>query len=246
VLSRHASVPCCSSSIGEYEPNVVAEVGVNPSESSSLSPIPTRRHLLLGTLGLTACSRVEAPAAFLQPADRAPAEIVVTRRSWHTDVCFPAVDLPAPIDTVAERFPGVAWFAVGFGDRAWLIDNARGPLAALGALGGSPAALLFTALSAPPEVGFARYDNQRMRLPPAGLAAIKAFIAEQLESAEPIARGPYAGSLFYTTRLRYSAVYTCNTWTADALRAGGLGVDPTGIAFADQVMAAARAAALRS
>lgn len=206
----------------------------------------TRRGLVGAALGLAGCSRIEAPAPFTQSPGVPPEEIVVSRRGWHTDVCFPAVALPAPIDGIAERFPDVAWFAVGFGDRAWFMDGARGAFAALSALGGGPAALLFTGLSAPPEVGFERYETIRLRIAPAGLVAIKRFIADQLESAEPLARGPYAGSLFYATRLPYALTYTCNTWTADALRAGGLAVNPTGIAFADQLMAAVRAIAARN
>lgn len=211
-------------------------------------PLPTpcqstRRALIGAALCLAGCSRIEAPAPFVQPPGQPPHEVVVTRRDWHTDICFPAIALPAPIDQTAGRFPGVAWFAVGFGDRSWFMEGARGPLAALAALGGGPAALLFTGLSAPPEVAFERYESVRLRITPGGLAAAKQFIADQMESAEPLARGPYAGSLFYATRLPYAATYTCNTWTADALRAGGLAIDPTGIAFADQLMAAVRAAA---
>jgi hypothetical protein len=211
-------------------------------ESSGPAPCNAgRRALLAGLAGLAGCSRVDAPVPFTQSGGLPPEEIVVTRRSWHTDICFPATDLPAPIDSIAERFPGVAWFAVGFGDRSWFMEGARGPLATLNALSGGPAALLFTGLAAAPEVAFERYESVRLRIAPAGLAAIKRFIADQLESAEPLARGPYRGSLFYATRLPYALSYTCNTWTLDGLRAGGLGADPTGVVFADQVMAAVRA-----
>lgn len=203
---------------------------------------PSRRALLgAAAIGLAGCTRIEAPAPFLQPPGVPQDEVVVTRRDWHTDICFPATALPAPLDQAAERFPGVAWFAVGFGDRSWFMEGARGAFAALAALGGGPAALLVTGLSTRPEVAFERYESVRLRITPDGLAAAKRFIADQMESAEPLARGPYAGSLFYATRLPYAATYTCNTWTADALRAGGLAIDPTGIAFADQLMAAVRA-----
>jgi hypothetical protein len=58
-----------------------------------------------------------------------------------------------------------------------------------------------------------------------------------------IADGPYPGSLFYASSGTYSGFYTCNTWTADALRVGGLPVSSDGVLFAGQVMDRARRAA---
>ena len=52
-------------------------------------------------------------------------------------------------------------------------------------------------------------------------------------------------SRFYATSRRYSAVYTCNTWTADAAQVAGTGVSASGILFAGQLMERARAVAAR-
>jgi hypothetical protein len=46
--------------------------------------------------------------------------------------------------------------------------------------------------------------------------------------------------LFYAGRQTYDSFYNCNTWIAEALQAGGLPFDPSGVLFASQVMAQAR------
>ena len=55
---------------------------------------------------------------------------------------------------------------------------------------------------------------------------------------EPIiaGRGLSTGSMFYAATGTYSATYTCNTWTAQALHVGGLPVTADGVVFAYQVV----------
>jgi hypothetical protein len=67
--------------------------------------------------------------------------------------------------------------------------------------------------------------------------ALQAYVTRTLtvsdgRAIEAAASGPYAGSRYYESAQRYSAVYTCNTWAADALRTAGLPVRATGVAFA--------------
>ena len=54
-----------------------------------------------------------------------------------------------------------------------------------------------------------------------------------------LADGPYEGSVYYAARDTYYGLYTCNTWTADMLRAGDLPIPAAGVLFAGQVMGAA-------
>jgi hypothetical protein len=49
------------------------------------------------------------------------------------------------------------------------------------------------------------------------------------------AKGPYEGSLYYSAVPTYSAVHTCNTWVAEALKAGALHVHTAGVVFAAQL-----------
>jgi len=66
---------------------------------------------------------------------------------------------------------------------------------------------------------------------------VAGFITASLAAMEPMRAGPYPGSLFLPASRDYSALYTCNTWTAEGLAAAGLPVAPAGILFAAQVNA---------
>ena len=204
---------------------------------------PTTRRAALAALPLLACSRIEPPSVAAGQGCDCTQALSVVRRNWHTDVVFETRALPPQLAAAARALPGATWLSVGFGDRAWFIDEARGALPMLGALFGGPAALLITGLPSPPARAFAYDEQVALAVSVQGRAAMLGFIAEQIEATQPIAPGPYEGSLFFATRLRYAATYTCNTWTADALRAAGLPINPNGMLFAAQVMAAVRALA---
>ena len=120
---------------------------------------------------------------------------------------------------------------------------------ALAALLPGPGVILATALRVPPEAAFASEDVVTLPVTEAGLDRLAAHLASELrENGEfrRLADGPYPGSRFYATSRRYSAVYTCNTWTADAAQVAGTGVSASGILFAGQLMERARAVAARA
>ena len=74
----------------------------------------------------------------------------------------------------------------------------------------------------------------------AGLDRLSNYIWAAFEKSDGgtprrLAAGPEPGSVFYAATGTYSATYTCNTWTAEGLRVGGLPVTPAGVVFASQV-----------
>jgi hypothetical protein len=206
-----------------------------------------RRGLLLG-LALAGC-------ADLPPPDPAPciAAIGVVDRGWHTDIALPvnAAPLHPWLSELAAGFPGIDTMVLGFGDRGWLLDHDRSPLALLRALAPGPGAILLTALSASPEAAFGPGHVVRLPLTARQYDQLQEFLARSLDPQwrqpggrwQALAEGPYPGSVFQASPVVYSAAYTCNTWTAHALAAAGLPVDPTGVVFAEQAMAWARQAA---
>ena len=112
----------------------------------------------------------------------------------------------------------------------------------LTALFPNPSAMLVTGLSHPPDAAFAALGEViEARVTEAGLDRLVGFIASSFEYAQPagprlLSRGPYPGSLFYYATPTYSGLYTCNTWTADALRSAGIPVRSSGTLFADDVV----------
>ena len=101
---------------------------------------------------------------------------------------------------------------------------------------------------ASPDAAFAAPDVVALPVTEEGLDRLAAHLATELREEGEVRRladGPYPGSRFYATSRRYSALYTCNTWTADAAQVAGTGVSASGVLLAGQLMDRARAVARR-
>jgi uncharacterized protein (TIGR02117 family) len=188
---------------------------------------------------LSDCSAPNPPAT--APRD---ATIYVVGRGWHTDIGLPVEEITAPLSALKAKLPGVRYLVIGFGDRTFLLSRAATPFSMLGALLPGRGALLVTALRATPQEAFGASDVVALRISRADLDHLQARLWREFElasSAMPIVLtdGPYAGSLFYAASAPYSGLYTCNTWTAEMMGAGGLPM-PIGVLFAGQVMGMAR------
>jgi uncharacterized protein (TIGR02117 family) len=190
-------------------------------------------------LFIAACS---APQPAAPPDD---VVVYVIGRGWHTDVGLPVDEITGKLSTLEQGFPGVRVLTFGFGERQFLVDRKKSIGAMLAALLPSQSALLMTALRTAPEAAFGQPNVVALHVSRAGLERIEASIWGELElssAGEPVllADGPYPGSVFYAARETYFGLYTCKTWTADTLRAGGLAMAATGVLFAGQVMGMAR------
>ena len=178
------------------------------------------------------------------PAPPADALVYVIGRGWHTDIGLPANEIDGPLTALERPFPGVRVLTVGFGDRRFVLTGDRSPLSLLKALLPGDGALLVTALAATPQEAFGASQVVPLHITRAEMTRLQARLWSefQLSAAEPIklAAGPYPGSLFYAASATYSGLYTCNTWTAEMARAGGLAIPATGVVFAGQVMGMAR------
>ena len=181
------------------------------------------------------------------------AEVQVIARDWHTDLGLPVAMLGPALAGLADKFPGVRYLVFGFGDRGYLLDRNPSPFRLLRALLPGPGAILLTALAAPPEAAFGADSVVRLPLSRAEFERLERFIGDSLDWAggrdaegrlRPIGEGPYPGSVFHASSVTYSAAYSCNTWTAEALAVAGLPVAASGVLFVGQVMAQARKAAM--
>lgn len=200
-------------------------------------------------LTVSACSAVVGGA---DPADLPRISVVsVVERDWHTDIGLRAEDMDGPLAAIRAKFPGVHTVLFGFGDRHYLVDRRPGLADMLIAAFPGPGALLVTGLRATPAEAFGAANVVELPVSGAGLRRVADFLWRAFETdAGGIPRllgdGPYPGSLFYASADTYALTHTCNTWTAEALQVAGTDVRATGVLFATQVMARARAAAERS
>jgi Protein of unknown function (DUF2459) len=203
--------------------------------------------LLLGVSLVTGCAsagRAGTDSPDRHPAmaghsDFAPATLYLVRRRWHIDVGFAADALREPLAGVARQFPGSRYVLFGFGDRHYLLAK-RHDARVLAALWPGPALILVTALSNSPQQAFGATEVIELPLAPEQSQALQEFIEHSLSRSaagtlEPAAPGPYEGSMFFAAVPRYSAMHTCITWAAEALRAGGFPVRSRFVLVAGQL-----------
>jgi uncharacterized protein (TIGR02117 family) len=184
---------------------------------------------------LGACAGPKPP-----PPPGNTATVIVVDRGWHTDISLPADKLDARFDALRARFPGAQAFTFGFGERVYVQKRDRTVLDALRALLPSEGMVLVTALNTAPALAFGAEDAIPLAVSDAGFAGVENFVraamADDAAGAPvPVGEGPYPGSAFYASTLTYWGLRTCNTWTAEALQAGGVPVTSTAVLFADQV-----------
>jgi uncharacterized protein (TIGR02117 family) len=184
-----------------------------------------------------------APASVQPPAG--DAFVWVVERGWHTDIALPVEEIAGPLAALESGFPGVRVLSFGFGERQFLVNHEKNFGAMLKALLPSRSAVLMTALGTSPQAAFGSGNVVALPVSRTGLDRIEARIWAEFElsaAGEPVllAEGPYPGSVFYAARDTYDGLFTCNTWTADTLRAGGLAMPSGGVLFSGQVMGMAR------
>jgi uncharacterized protein (TIGR02117 family) len=168
-----------------------------------------------------------------------PVTLFVIKRSWHTDIGFAVADLRPPLMSLHVALPNARYLLFGFGDKRYLVSHAGSVGRLSGAVWPGEGLVLLTGLEGPPEVAFGANEVARLNVSPSQAQALQDFVwrtfATDNGTAKLLAPGPYEGSLYYASTVRYSGLHTCNTWTAESLRAAGLPVHTFGVEFSGQV-----------
>jgi len=172
--------------------------------------------------------------------------VYVVRRKWHVDIGFAATDIDPTLAPIKSQFAGANYLLFGFGDRAYLLSKNKRSPTLLRALWPGPGLILVTSIEGSPASAFGSSQVIELRISGAESRAIQGFIRASIGQSEltPYAPGPYEGSEFLAARPPYSALHTCNTWSAEALRAGGEPVHVKGVILANQLWSQARALAI--
>ena len=197
--------------------------------------------MLLLAANLCACAAKPPPCVSTQvPQNNV---VYLVKHGWHTDIAIPADELRGNMTVFQRIFPGVKILVIGFGKRTFMtapVHNA-GDLV-IGPFPGD-GVMLVTGLSAAPDLAYKDGVTATLNLPPGGAERLSDFIWKSLktDAGAPVELRPgfYLGSIFYVTNTRYAGTRTCNTWTADALQAAGLNIDPAGDIFSWQTLSRA-------
>jgi uncharacterized protein (TIGR02117 family) len=194
---------------------------------------------------LQACSSIaQRPADVVASRADSQTVIYVARRGWHIDIGFSTSDIEVPLASLGAQFTAAQYLFFGFGDRHYLLANNKDFPGMLGALWPGEAVVLVTALGAAPEEAFGSREVIRLQVGAAALRSAQEFVRDSILQENGAARlygkGPYDGSLYFAAVPKYSALHTCNTWAAEALRATGLPVHSRGVVFASQLWSQTR------
>ncbi|TDH63003.1 DUF2459 domain-containing protein [Dankookia rubra] len=201
----------------------------------TIAAVTGRRKTVAAALGLLAgCVRPAPPTCAARPEG---AMAWVVDQGWHTEIALDAATLPEPLAGLRALFPGAWTLAFGFGKRSYVLAEA-GNISELllGPLPGPGVIQVKGLRVAPREAWPGRVTA--LPLNDEGLAALAGFLWESI--APEAAAQSLQGSLFLAASRDYTLGFTCNTWTAAALRRAGLPVDPAGVVLADAVLAQLR------
>jgi Protein of unknown function (DUF2459) len=184
-----------------------------------------------------ACSAMSMHQGPPPPAVPEALPLYVVKRGWHVDVGIATTDVLPELRAVSAAFPDSSYLLFGFGERRYLLQRNFGSM--LAALWPGDALLMVTSLHAPqPQDVFGSNSVVRLAVTPQQMRNLQSFIAQTLATHDgapvPVVPAPLDGA-YYQSSQRYSAVHTCNTWAAEALRAAQLPIDSSGVEFAWQL-----------
>jgi len=183
---------------------------------------------------------------FPAPPGQTPRTIYVLHRGQHTGIIIRTADIPNGLWPERLEFPDAEYLEVGWGDS----QGYRYPLTSgivLRAMFASKASVLlidgFSGSFTNEYAGIAK-EIISVQLSSRGLACLCAYIQNSYaldSSGRPIPMpAVFPEENFFLARGHYSAVNTCNNWTARALRVAGCPIRPRWSMFPGTVMGQTR------
>ncbi len=189
---------------------------------------------------LVACAPPPQPL----PLDEGEAvhTIYVSSNGWHTNIVLSRDALPPGAIPEAADFPQAAFLEFGWGDREYYPSpRPTMGMALAAALTPTPAVMHLAGLPRPPRELSREAEVLAMGLSAAALERLIERIDASFDRpaggrGETVARGLYRDSWFYPAHGRFHLFNTCNNWTARMLSAAGVGLSPSGVQTAEQLM----------
>lgn len=170
-------------------------------------------------------------------ANRLPLEIGIPVAGWHTGLVLPAEEL-GPLRPLMRREPQARYVSFGWGNRRFYMATRPRSGDAVAALFRSPSALFVQPGGAPADLLASDAHIHWACVTREQLWRLDRYIEKSLSRPDrpvDLGAGPLPGSRFYASTGHYSALHTCNTWTAAGLQYAGLPVRASGVLFASQV-----------
>lgn len=171
--------------------------------------------------------------------------ITIVANGWHAGLLVPAHAIHPYLPALQQRFPAAQHYEIGWGDVGFYRAKQISVSLALQALFDSQGAVMHV-VAVPDVARFTRGSSAvRVCLTPAQLHAMARMVAASFAldgQHQPQSAGPgiYGDSEFYQATGHYSALNTCNRWTASALQTAGVRITPRVSLTAGSVLRAAQ------
>jgi uncharacterized protein (TIGR02117 family) len=192
---------------------------------------PMRRSLtaLATALALVLAAAGQAAASFT---------VYVSSNGWHTDIAIARADVPAERLPEKAHFPEAVYLQFGWGDADFYTEPEPGIGTTLGTVLPGPAVVHLAGLAARPSLTFRDLEEVRLTLNADQFTRLVDYLDASFDRSgeRTAAPGIYAFSRFYPATGEFHLFNTCNTWTARALAAADLDVDPSGVQTAGELM----------
>lgn len=203
--------------------------------------------LLLLSLVLFGCASAPAPSA-LQRTGGEWRTLYVVNHGLHTGLVIDRADLLEVLPGLAEAFDGGDFIELGWGDEDYY--RATQPtfgLAVQALFWPTASALHVIRIDGDPRQVFAGREIIEVRVAEDGYRRLLGFVAARFARSSAgalteLGPGQFDDSRFYRAEGRYSMLYTCNTWVAEALAISGCPLAFASAATAGQVMSRLRQA----
>jgi uncharacterized protein (TIGR02117 family) len=173
----------------------------------------------------------------------------VVSNGWHSGIALARADVPEAIIPETADFPHARFFEFGWGDADYYPAREAGAWLALRAAFPGPAVMHVSGLPDHPARIWPNVTILSFAVNAEALRRLLAFLRGSFDRAGAgravvTARGIYPFSLFYPATGRFHLFNTCNSWTAHALTAMGLGASLGGVNTAEDLVARIRPFAL--
>ena len=167
--------------------------------------------------------------------------IYVVAGGWHTELALPIWAIGGPLAVLKPGFAKARYLVFGWGARDYYMARDPGLGDLLRAVVPGPAVLLVIPLESSPETFAGAANTYPVPVSRGGAEHLSRFLWAYLTkdaagAPRRVGAGPYSGSVFYASGGTFDLAHTCNTWTAEGLRAAGAAVNPAGVIYAAQLL----------
>lgn len=194
-------------------------------------------------LGVAACASHAAMDVDIESAAASEAQVVyLTNHGIHTGIVVNTEALSAHVPALDNIFSDKRFIEVGWGDEAFYrADSFYWSDAIPALLWPTGSVLHVVGFSSEPSRYFRSIDLYEIQLSQANLESLMQFVAGSFlldadQAPTRLGTGIYGNSFFFEAQRSYHALYTCNSWTAEAMASAGFDLTPILNLTADSVV----------